>query len=332
MKDKRNQIWIAALVSLGGFLFGFDASVISGVTKYIKPEFALNDFQLGWVVSSPTFSAMFAMLVAGTISDRVGRKKVLIVVAFLYAISAIWSAMAGGFASLVMARMVGGLAFGAALVLAPIYIAEISLAENRGKMVSIQQLNIVVGFSAAYFSNYYLQGLVGTGGDITEQTVWRWMLGIEFAPAIVYFIALFFVPRSPRWLLVKKREEEGREVLANLHGAQQMELEYQQIKESIEETSSTKKASIGSLLHPSLRFVILIGLTVGILQQITGVNAIYFYATTIFEQSGVGSNAAFAQAVWVGIINVVFTLVAMSLIDRMGRKPLLLIGIFGIAA
>ncbi|NRB49874.1 MAG: sugar porter family MFS transporter [Saprospiraceae bacterium] len=334
MKDRRNQIWIAALVSLGGFLFGFDASVISGVTKYIKPEFALSDFELGWVVSSPTFSAMFAMLVAGTISDRVGRKKVLIVVAFLYAISAIWSAMAGGFASLVMARMIGGLAFGAALVLAPIYIAEISLAENRGKMVSIQQLNIVVGFSAAYFSNYYLQGLVGAGGDVTEQTVWRWMLGIEFAPAIIYFIALFFVPRSPRWLLVQNREEEGREVLANLHGKEQMELEYQQIKESIEETktSTTRKASLGSLLHPSLRFVILIGLTVGILQQITGVNAIYFYATTIFEQSGVGQNAAFAQAVWVGIINVVFTLVAMSLIDRMGRKPLLLIGIFGIAA
>lgn len=331
MKGKRNHIWIAALVSLGGFLFGFDASVISGVTKFVKPQFALSDFELGWVVSSPTFSAMFAMLVAGTISDRIGRKKVLIVVAFLYAISALWSALAGGFAALVAARMIGGLAFGSALVLAPIYIAEISLAKNRGKMVSIQQLNIVLGFSVAYFSNYYLQGLVGADGTMNEETVWRWMLGIELAPALLYFVALFFVPRSPRWLLVQNREEEGKAVLAQLHGEEQMQIELQQIQDSIADTDSTNKPTLKSLLKPTLRFVLLIGLTVGILQQITGVNAIYFYATTIFEQSGVGANAAFAQAVWVGIINVVFTLVAMSLIDRMGRRPLLLIGIVGIA-
>ena len=171
MKGSSTYIWIAAVVSIGGFLFGFDASVISGVTKYVKPEFQLNDFQLGWVVSSPTFSAMFAMLIAGTISDFVGRKPVLVVVAFLYAISALWSAYAGGYGDLVMARMIGGVAFGAALVLAPVYIAEIAPPESRGKLVSIQQLNIVLGFSVAYFSNYFLQGSVGEPGGLTETTV-----------------------------------------------------------------------------------------------------------------------------------------------------------------
>ena len=331
MKPNNKHIWTAALVSLGGFLFGFDASVISGVTKYIKPEFLLDDLQLGWVVSSPTFSAMFAMMAAGTISDKVGRKPVLVVVAFLYAVSAIWSAMAGGYTSLYLARMVGGLAFGAALVLAPIYIAEISPARDRGKLVSIQQLNIVLGFSVAYFSNYFLQSSVGSSNVFTEESVWRWMLGIEFIPAIVYFFLLFLVPRSPRWLLNNNKIEAGKEVLAKLFGPEKAEQEFQQIRSNLDEQALARRTRLSDLFHPSLRFVLMIGITLGILQQITGVNAIYFYATTIFEQSGVGANAAFAQAVWVGIINVLFTLVAMALIDRMGRKPLLLIGLAGIA-
>lgn len=209
LRSQTYHIWIAVIVSLGGFLFGFDASVISGVTKYIKPQFNLSDLQLGWVVSAPTFSAMFAMLIAGTISDRVGRKPILILVAFLYALSALWSAYAESFSALVTARMVGGLAFGAALVLAPIYISEISPAKNRGKLVSIQQLNIVIGFSVAYFSNYFLQGSLGTSEGLTEGNVWRWMLGIEFFPAILYFFLLFLVPRSPRWLFTKNKVEEA---------------------------------------------------------------------------------------------------------------------------
>ena len=213
MQNRTTYLFITIIVSLGGFLFGFDASVISGVAKYIRPEFQLSDIQLGWVVSSPTFSAMFAMLVAGPISDRIGRKPVLIVVAFLYALSAIWSAWAGSYESLYLARMLGGIAFGAALVLAPAYIAEIAPAAQRGKMISIQQLNIVLGFSVAYFSNYYLQGAVGSSDTINEANVWRWMLGIEFFPAIIYFVCLWFVPRSPRWLLMKGKEAEGKQVL-----------------------------------------------------------------------------------------------------------------------
>ncbi|MEL7120207.1 MAG: sugar porter family MFS transporter [Bacteroidota bacterium] len=328
---KNPTILIAIVVSLGGFLFGFDASVISGVTSYIKPQFELNDLQLGWVVSAPTFSAMFAMLAAGTISDYVGRKKVLIVVAFLYILSAIWSAFAGGYIDLVMARMIGGLAFGAALILAPIYIAEISPAAQRGRMVSIQQLNIVLGFSAAYFSNYFLQSSLENSDWLNDGNIWRWMFGMECIPAIIYFFALFTVPRSPRWLFVKGKVEEAISVLQRIHGEALAAEEATAIAKNIEEGKSKAKARLANLFDSRLTYVLFVAIILGILQQITGVNAIYFYATAIFEQSGVGTNAAFAQAVWVGIINVVFTLVAMNFIDRIGRKPLILIGLAGIA-
>lgn len=326
-----STIWVAMVVSLGGFLFGFDASVISGVIKYIKPEFGLDPIELGWVVSAPTFSAMFAMLVAGPISDFIGRKKVLIGVAFLYLISALWSAYAGGYTDLVIARMLGGIAFGAALVLAPVYIAEIAPAEQRGRLVSIQQLNIVLGFSAAYFSNYWLQGALEGSNWLTEANIWRWMFGMECFPAFIYFFALFFIPRSPRWLISTGKVEAAKPILVRFYGAANAAQELSNITQSINESEGQPKARLAALFDWRLSFVLLVGLLLGILQQITGVNAIYFYATSIFEQSGVGSNAAFAQAVWVGIINVVFTLVAMAFIDKMGRKPLLLIGLAGIA-
>ena len=319
------------VVSLGGFLFGFDAAVISGVIKYIKPEFALSDLQLGWVVGAPTFSAMFAMLIAGTLSDYIGRKRVLLVVAFLYLISAIWSAYAGGYVDLVVARMLGGVAFGAALVLAPVYIAEIAPAEHRGRLVSIQQLNIVLGFSAAYFSNYWLQGGLTDSSWLTETNIWRWMFGMEGFPAVIYFGALFFVPESPRWLFTQGKKERALSILERLNGKEQALAETAAIEENIKSSQTNSKTRLASLFHKSFSYILVVAVLLGVLQQITGVNAIYFYATTIFEQSGVGTNAAFAQAVWVGIINVVFTLVAMALIDRMGRKPLLLIGLAGIA-
>lgn len=333
MKGNKHSIWIAAIVSLGGFLFGFDAAIISGVVGSVETLFDLDVHQTGWVVSSPSFSAMFAMLIAGWISNKIGRKKVLIAVAFLYALSAIMSAYASSYEMLYIARMIGGLAFGSALVLAPMYIAEISNPENRGKLVSVQQLNIVLGFSAAYFCSYYLNQMSTSGGDIiNESNAWRWMLGVEFFPAILYFLLLFSVPNSPRWLMVKGREEEALGILTKISGKTFAEQELVNIKKSLEEkTDSTRKTSITDLLHPSLKYVLIVGIVIGILQQITGINAIFFYATTIFEQTGIGTDAAFAQSVIVGLINVAFTILVMVLIDRMGRRPLLLIGIAGIA-
>lgn len=332
MNNLRYNIWVAAVVSLGGFLFGFDAAIISGVVGSVETLFGLNDIQTGWVVSSPSFAAMFAMLIAGGISNTYGRKNVLLVVAFLYSISALFSAFATSYEMLYLARMVGGLAFGAALVLAPLYIAEVSNAENRGKLVSIQQLNIVLGFSAAYFCSYYLNSMAGSGDElINKDNAWRWMLGVEMLPALLYFVMLFTVPRSPRWLLLKDKVDEAIQVLGKLHGDSQAQQEVETIQANLSTDTNRQKLPLSQLLKPSLRFVMLVGLTIGILQQITGINAVFFYATTIFEQTGIGTDAAFAQSVIVGLINVAFTILVMVLIDRMGRRPILLIGIAGVA-
>ena len=328
----RKLTLIAFVVSLGGFLFGFDAGIISGVMSYAGPEFNLTDGQLGWVVSSPSFAAMIAMLFSGRLSDVVGRKKILIIVAFLYAISALLSAYAGSYEMLYIARMIGGIAFGAALILAPTYIAEISTAENRGKLVSMQQLNIVLGFFAAFLSNYYLNKL-NTSGDsfFTDENVWRWMLGLEMIPAVLYFISMFFVPKSPRWLYAQNKIKEARNVLNEIHGSKTAEIEIESIEKNIKTEEVNKKVSIKELLKPSLRFILIVGLVIGVLQQITGINAVYFYATSIFKQTGIGTDASFASGILLSLTTVVFTIIAIFLIDRMGRRPLLLIGIAGIS-
>ncbi|MDH3322449.1 MAG: sugar porter family MFS transporter [Flavobacteriaceae bacterium] len=328
----KKLILIAFVVSLGGFLFGFDAGIISGVMSYAGPEFDLSDGQTGWVVSSPSFAAMIAMLVSGRLSDMIGRKKILIVVAFSYAISALLSAYAGSYEMLYIARMIGGFAFGAALILAPTYIAEISNAENRGKLVSIQQLNIVLGFFAAFLSNYYLNKLNTSGNSVfTDENVWRWMLGVELIPAALYFFFMFFVPKSPRWLYTKGRVEEAKKVLNEVHGEKLAEIEIKSIEDNIKSQESTSKVYIKELLKPSLRFIITIGLVLGVLQQITGINAVYFYATSIFKQTGIGTDASFASGVLLSSTSLIFTVIAIFLIDKMGRRPLLTVGIAGIA-
>lgn len=327
----KKVIFIAFVVSLGGFLFGFDAGIISGVMSYAGPEFNLSDGQTGWVVSSPSFAAMIAMIIAGRLSDGIGRKKILIAVAFLYAFSALASAYASSYEMLYIARMIGGLAFGAALILAPTYIAEISSAENRGKLVSIQQLNIVLGFFAAFLSNYYFNKL-NTSGDsfLTDENVWRWMLGVEFIPAILYFLFMFFVPKSPRWLFSKGKLEEAKAILNSLYGEVLAKIEIKAIEKNVQENQN-KKVPILELLKPSLRLILIIGLVLGILQQITGINAVYFYATSIFKQTGIGTDASFASGILLSSTTVVFTIIAIFLIDKMGRRPLLLVGMAGIA-
>ena len=328
----KKLVFVAFVVSLGGFLFGFDAGIISGVMSYASPEFNLDDIQSGWVVSSPSFAAMIAMLFSGRLSDQIGRKKILLFVAFLYAVSALLSAMATSYEMLYIARMIGGLAFGAALVLAPMYIAEISSAKNRGKLVAIQQLNIVLGFFAAFLSNYFFNKYnTQETSFLTDATVWRWMLGVEFFPAILYFIALFFVPKSPRWLFLKDKLDEAKGVLQSIHGKVVANAEMNSIVESAKKEEHKAKVNVLELIKPGLRFIFIVGLVVGILQQITGINAVYFYATSIFKQTGIGTDAAFSSGILLSSITVIFTLISMYLIDRMGRRPLLLVGTFGIA-
>lgn len=328
----KKLVFIAFVVSLGGFLFGFDAGIISGVMNYVGPEFNLDDIQSGWVVSSPSWAAMIAMLFSGRLSDKIGRKKILILVALLYAISAIASALANSYEMLYIARIIGGLAFGAALVLAPIYIAEISTPENRGKLVSLQQLNIVFGFFAAFFSNYLFNKYnTVDSAFLTDENVWRWMLGVELLPALCYFILMFFVPKSPRWLYLKGKVEEAKNVLTQIHGKERGAEEILSIEKNSNTDENKSDIKIKDLLKKSLRFIIIVGLVIGVLQQITGINAVYFYATSIFKQTGVGTDAAFSSGVLLSSISVVFTFVAIYLIDKMGRRPLLLIGTAGVA-
>jgi MFS family permease len=327
---------VALIVALGGFLMGFDASVISGVVGFIEVEFELTKIELGWSVSSLALTATFAMMVAGPISDRIGRRPVLKIAAVLFAISAVASAIAPNFLMLVLARMLGGLGVGAALIIAPMYIAEIAPADIRGRLVSFNQLNIVIGISAAFFSNYLILTLGQSDLAWAEALRfgdwnWRWMLGIETLPAVLYFFALFVVPESPRWLALREREDEALHVLERVGGAEQAARDLKAIHESIEAEAELGGVSLKALFHPSMKLVLTIGISVGILQQITGINSVFFYSPMIFERSGIGTNAAFMQAVLVGLVNLVFTVVAMALIDKLGRRPLLGFGLTGIA-
>jgi sugar porter (SP) family MFS transporter len=337
MRRSRHFVSTTALiVALGGFLMGFDASVISGVVGFIQVEFSLTSIQLGWSVSSLALTATLGMMVAGPLSDRIGRRPVLKIAALLFAVSAVASALAPDFLTLVIARMIGGLGVGAALIIAPMYIAEMAPPESRGRMVSFNQLNIVIGISAAFFSNYLILTLGESGSAWSEalrlaEWNWRWMLGIEALPAVVYFFALLAVPESPRWLAMRGREDEARAVLDRISGPDQAERDLKDVKASIEAESKLGRVSVRVLWHPSLRLVMTIGVSVGILQQITGINSVFFYAPMIFEQSGIGTNAAFLQAALVGLVNLAFTVVAMALIDRFGRRPLLGFGLSGIA-
>lgn len=324
------------IVALGGFLMGFDASVISGVIGFIELEFALTKIQLGWAVASLALSSTFAMLVAGPLSQVIGRRKLLSWAAVLYLISALGSAFAPDFVILIMARMIGGLAVGAALILAPMYIAELAPPAQRGRLVSINQLNIVIGISVAFFSNYLILAWSQSGSAIAgylkiDVLQWRWMLGLEALPALLFLIGLRFVPESPRWLIMKNQPDEALSVLTLVAGPTQAKIEIAAIANSLSNDRGSDSIMIAELFRPTLHKVLFVGMVVAILQQITGINSVFFYAPMIFEQTGIGTDASFLQAVLVGLTNLLFTIVAMLFIDKVGRRPLLLTGVTGIA-
>ena len=324
--NKKYMISVALIVAIGGFLLGFDATVISGTVPFIKKYFDLTgvggDLKLGWAVSCLGWGALGGNAVAGLLSDRFGRKKVLIITAILFAGSALLSATATNFSLFVFSRILAGVAVGGAILIAPVYIAEISPSKSRGSLVSFNQLMIVIGISASFFSNYFLLDL--------GHNNWRWMLGVEAVPAVLYFFLLFAVPESPRWLFGKGKKDQAKEVLRKSCGADLAEEELRNIRQSFAEKASG--VSLGGLLGRRMRFIMFIALAIAFFQQITGINAIFYYLPTIFVQAGGGVNAAFKQAVLVGLVNLGMTFVAIRWVDRLGRKPLLVIGAAGMAA
>ena len=315
--NKSYTLFISFIVALGGFLLGFDSAVISGAVSGIRTYFEMSDWELGFSVGCVIFGAMAGNIVAGPMSDKFGRKKVLLITAMLFTVSALWSATATTYVSFVIARIIGGIGIGGAILIAPIYIAEIAPPKLRGSLVSLNQLNIVIGISVAYFSNYFLKDLEGES--------WRWMLGVEAIPAIIYFVALFAVPRSPRWLiqrlsLVKVAEK----ILIRIGGKEYAQLTIEEIQRGIAKKEA--KGTFSDLFSSRMKTIMIIALGIAFFQQITGINAIFYYAPTIFEQAGGSTDSSFLQAIVVGLTNLVFTLVAIRLIDKLGRKPLLIIG------
>ena len=315
--NKSYTILISLIVALGGFLLGFDSAVISGAVKGVTLYFEMTDSMLGFAVGCVIFGAMAGNLMAGPMADKFGRKKVLIIVAALFTISASWSALATGYTEFIIARIIGGVGIGGAILIAPIYIAEIAPPKLRGSLVSFNQLNIVIGISVAYFSNYFLVNMEGES--------WRWMLGVEAIPAAIYFIALWTVPRSPRWLILKLNKVQlARKILGKIGGEAYAEITIAEIQRGL--AKKEEKGKLSHLFQSKYVTIMIIAFGIAFFQQITGINAIFYYAPTIFEQAGGSTDSSFLQAIVVGLTNLVFTLVAIWLIDKLGRKPLLLIG------
>ncbi|PZE21729.1 sugar porter family MFS transporter [Paenibacillus xerothermodurans] len=310
----------ATMAAIGGFLFGYDTAVISGAIGFIEVRFGLGAAMLGWTVSSLILGAACGAAVTGVLSDRFGRKKILIAAAALFTVGAVCSALPNTTAGLVIARIIGGIGVGMASTLSPVYIAEISPAAYRGRLVSIYQLAVVTGIFVTFFVNAFIAGFGDDPWDI--EYAWRWMFAFGVVPGVLYLVLLMFIPESPRWLMKQNQEVRALDILERMNGKHAAKSELQEMLKLKE----TDAATLRELLAPSLRMPLFIGIVLAVLQQITGINAIMYYAPEIFEETGIGTNAALVQTIWIGVVNFVFTLLALWLIDKVGRKALLVAG------
>ncbi len=310
------------VAALGGLLFGFDTAVIAGTTAGLSRTFALTPNGLGLTVAVALVGTVVGSILAGIPGDRYGRRDSLRLMAVLYLISAVGCAFAWDWYSLVAFRLIGGLGIGGSSVLGPMYIAEIAPAKWRGRLVGFFQFNVVAGILLAYFSNYLI------GITVASNSEWRWMLGVSGIPALLFFLMLFLIPRSPRWLVQKSRLEEARSVLV-LIGEENVEEELQDIVKSIDVEHGHARES---LFQRKYRLPIFLAVSIAMFNQLSGINAILYYLNDIFARAGFSKVSGDLQAVLIGFTNLVFTIIAMSIIDRVGRKTLLLIGGLGCAA
>jgi MFS transporter, SP family, arabinose:H+ symporter len=310
------------VAALGGLLFGFDTAVISGTTRALSQTFALTPASLGFAVSSALWGTVLGSVLAGPASDKYGRVAALRVLAVLYCISAFGCALALDLPIFVICRAIGGIAIGGSSVIGPMYIAEIAPADKRGRLVGLFQFNIVFGILVAYFSNY----LVGLGGF--GDTEWRWKLGVAAVPAVLFFVALFGIPQSPRWLVAAHRNDEAREVLMRI-GEKNPEQELNSIVEAAHRQHAEQRVP---LFQRKYGLPIFLAVSLGMFNQLTGINAILYYLNDIFERAGFNKVSSDLQAVAIGGTNLLFTMIAMTMIDKVGRKKLLLTGALGTSA
>jgi len=337
-KSKSNKaylLFITLAAALGGFLFGYDTAVISGTIALVKSQFNLNTVMEGWFVSSALVGCITGVAFAGELSDRFGRKKSLIFSGLMFSVSVVGCALSASHAELIIFRLIGGIGVGVASMLSPLYISEVSPARIRGRMVALYQFAITVGILCAYFANAVmlnlsesLSGLDPSGlwHRLMVAEVWRGMFGTEFIPAILFFLIMFFIPSSPRWLVSMNREEEAGRVLERINRKEFAMKELAFIKESL---AKEVKGSWSVLLHKGVRVALFAGVGLAVLSQFTGINAIIYYGPRIMEEAGIQLSDALGGQVIIGVVNVLATVVAILRIDQFGRKKLMLGGITG---
>lgn len=328
-------VFLSFVAALGGFLFGYDTAVISGTIAQVTTLFQLDALQQGWYVGCALVGSIIGVLFAGVLSDKFGRKITMILSAVLFSTSAVGCALCADFNQLVIYRIIGGVGIGVVSIISPLYISEVAVAQYRGRLVSLYQLAVTVGFLGAYLVNYQLLAWaartpelgVGWLDRVFVSEVWRGMLGMEALPAILFFIIIFFIPESPRWLILKGKESKGLDILKKIYIS--IEDAVFQMNESKSAILSESRSEWALLLQPGIRKAVIIGVCIAMLGQFMGVNAVLYYGPSIFENAGLSGGDSLFYQVLVGVVNTLTTVLALVIIDKVGRKKLVYYGVSG---
>ena len=338
MKNKENLgyvVFLSVVAAIGGILFGYDTAVISGTTSKVAEQFGQSSLQVGWYVGSALIGSILGVATAGVLSDRFGRKKAMLFSAFMFSLSAIGCAICKGFTGLVVYRIIGGVGIGVVSIVSPIYISEVAMASRRGTLVSLYQLAITVGFLLAYFVNFQILGVAESGERLSSgwantlfvDEYWRGMLGSETLPALLFFFIIFLIPESPRWLIVKGQGDRAAAILQRIYVTPDEASRQRAVTE--QSIAGEVKSEWKALLSPGIFKAVLIGSAIAILGQFMGVNAVLYYGPEIFKDAGLSSGDALFSQVLVGVVNMLTTVIALLIIDKVGRKTLVWWGVSG---
>ncbi|MCS3129796.1 sugar porter family MFS transporter [Bacteroides ovatus] len=328
-------IFLSVVAALGGFLFGYDTAVISGTIAQVTQLFQLDALQQGWYVGCALVGSIVGVLFAGILSDKLGRKLTMVISAVLFSTSALGCALSADFAQLVVYRIIGGVGIGVVSIVSPLYISELAVAQYRGRLVSLYQLAVTVGFLGAYLVNYQLLAWAESGTQLSVDwlnkifitEVWRGMLGMETLPAILFFIIIFFIPESPRWLIVRGKELKAVNILEKIYNS--ITEAKSQLNETKSVLTSETKSEWSLLMKPGIFKAVIIGVCIAILGQFMGVNAVLYYDPSIFENAGLSGGDSLFYQVLVGLVNTLTTILALVIIDKVGRKKLVYYGVSG---